>query len=74
MRWAFLFLICDDQRSSAGGAPHQNREGEGKSSMGNEEAKELICMTRGHELKWGSLVGGGCRAEGNKGEKKMGQL
>ena len=42
--------------------------------MENGEAKELICMTHGHELSRGGgggmLVGGGCRAEGNKGEKK----
>ena len=35
--------------------------------MGNGEAKELICTTLGHELKWGKAVGGGCRAEGNQG-------
>ena len=40
-----------------------------KNSIGNREAKELICMIHGHELKGG---GGGCwqegmfRAEGNK--------
>ena len=46
-----------------------------KISIGNVEAKELICMTHGHELKggdwqrgWG-LPGG----EGDKGEK-LGQL
>ena len=37
--------------------------------MGNEEAKELMCTTDGHELRWGMLVGEGCREEGNKGEK-----
>ena len=37
--------------------------------MGNGEAKELICMTHGHELRRvGILVGGVCRAEGSKGE------
>ena len=41
--------------------------------MGNGEAKELICMTHGHELREGGiLVGGRCRAEGNKGEEKNG--
>ena len=45
-----------------------------KSSMGNGEAKELIYMTDGHELRWGNDGGGGCRVEGNKWEKKMGQL
>ena len=28
----------------------QNRQGEVKNSMGNGEAKVLICMTHGHEL------------------------
>ena len=32
----------------------QNRQGEAKNSMGNGEAKELICMTHGHELRWGN--------------------
>ena len=27
-----------------------------KNSMGNGEAKELICMTHGHELKRGMMV------------------
>ena len=53
----------------------QNRQGEVKNSTGNGEAKELTCTTHEHELKEGE-----CqweqeyRAEGNKGEKKMGQL
>ena len=34
------------------------KEGEVKNSMGNGEAKELICMTHGHELWWGNVVGG----------------
>ena len=43
--------------------------------MGNGEAKELTCMTQGLELRWENAGGrGGYRAEGNKGEKKMGQL
>ena len=29
----------------------QNRQGEVKNSMGNGEAKELICTTHGHELR-----------------------
>ena len=41
-----------------------------KNSVGNGEAKELICTTRGHELKEEMLVGEGCKAEGNKGEKR----
>ena len=28
----------------------ENRQGEGKDSVGNVEAKELISMTHGHEL------------------------
>ena len=53
----------------------QNRRGQVKNSMGNGEPKELIRRTRGHDLRWGSAGGiGGYKAEGNKGEKKMGQL
>ena len=29
-------------------------KGEVKNSMRNVEAKELICMTHGHELTWGN--------------------
>ena len=50
---------------------HKNRQGDVKNSMGNGEAKELVCMTHGHELKWQMLVGGGCMAEGNNGKKNM---
>ena len=32
----------------------ENRQGEGKSSVGNVEAKELISMTHGHELQGGN--------------------
>ena len=51
----------------------ENRQGEGKNSIGNGEAKELVCTTHGHELgseegtcwwKWQS------RMEGDKEEKK----
>ena len=49
----------------------ENRQGEGKNSVGNVEAKELISMTRGHEL-YGGNVGGmgwagwsGVRGAGN---------
>ena len=50
----------------------ENRLGEVKNSIGNGEAKEYICMTHGHALR---RVGEGqwevgCRAEGNKREKK----
>ena len=36
----------------------QNRQGEVKNSIGNVEAKELTCMTHGHELRRGMQVGG----------------
>ena len=43
--------------------------------MGNGEAKELICMTHGHELRWGNYDGrGGIGKRRSKEEKKMGQL
>ena len=48
----------------------ENRQGERKNSVGNVEAKELISMTHGHELKaWGGV----CMEEGSEGGK-MGQL
>ena len=43
--------------------------------MGNGEAKELICTTHGHELRWGNA--GGRAGEGRRGvkeRKEMGQL
>ena len=48
----------------------QNRHGEVKNNIGNEEAKELICATHGHELRWGGgmLVGEGQKRI--KGRKK----
>ena len=48
----------------------ENTQRKVKNSIGNVEAKELTCVTHGHELRVGMLQG----AEGNKGEKKMGQL
>ena len=38
-----------------------------KNSIGNVEAKELICMTHGLELRWGN--DGGRRGTGRKGIK-----
>ena len=39
--------------------------------MGNGEAKELICTTHGHELRWGNVGGrGGAVWRGDKGDKK----
>ena len=31
----------------------QNRQEKVKNSIGNGGAKELMCMTHGHELRWG---------------------
>ena len=42
-----------------------------KNSMGNGEAKEVICMTHGHELRCGNAGGKvGARQRGIKGRKK----
>ena len=49
----------------------ENRQGEGKNSVGNVEAKELISMTHGHELRGGLLEG--MEVLGRKGGK-LGQL
>ena len=38
----------------------ENRQGEGKNSVGNVEAKELKCMTHEHELKVGNEGERGC--------------
>ena len=41
--------------------------GEVKNSIGNGEAKELICTTHGHEQRWGGgrmLEGGGVQGGG----------
>ena len=35
----------------------QNRQGQFKNSIGNGEAKELMCTTHGHELRRGSVGG-----------------
>ena len=52
----------------------ENRQGEVKNSIGNGEAKELICTTHGHELR--GRTAGRNRATGQRGakKKKMGQL
>ena len=51
----------------------ENRQGEGKNSVGNVEAKELISMTHGHEVRGEAAGGCGwegvCRAEGSEGGK-----
>ena len=52
----------------------QNRQGNVKNSIGNGEAKEIICMTNGHELSGRITRGnGGTGQRGSKGEK-LGQL
>ena len=48
----------------------QNRQGDVKNSIGNGEAKELVCTTHGHERR--RVEGTGHR--GLKGGKKTGQL
>ena len=52
----------DGGRIGTGNRKHkwqvENRQGEVKNSIGNGEAKELICMTHGHELRWGNDGGG----------------
>ena len=35
----------------------ENRQGESKNIIGNVEAKELICMIHGHQLKGGNVGG-----------------
>ena len=48
----------------------ENRQGQGKNSIGNIEAKELICMTHGYELQGGHVGGSGCAGgSGMKGGK-----
>ena len=43
---------------------------QGKNSIGNVEAKELICTTHGHGLKSGNVGGRGCAGQrGVKGRK-----
>ena len=49
----------------------QNRQGEVKNSMGNEEAGELTGMSHGHDLRWGKGDGRGDAGQrGIKGRKK----
>ena len=52
----------------------ENRQGEGKYSIGNVEAEEHICMTHGRELQGGNV--GGRRCAGWSGVKggEIGQL
>ena len=41
----------------------ENRQGEGKNSVGNVEVKELIGMTHGHELKERNAGRRGCAGQ-----------
>ena len=51
----------------------RKQTGGGKNSIGNVEAKELICMTHGHELQGGMWEGGGGQ-DGVEWGGEMGQL
>ena len=51
----------------------ENRQGEGKNSKGNVEAKELVSVTHGHELLGGGMWEGGGGQDGVEWEG-MGQL
>ena len=52
-----------------------DRQREVKKSIGNGQAKELICRTHGHDLSGrGNADESGVQVKGRKGEKKMGQL
>ena len=44
----------------------ENRQGEGKNSVGNVEAKELISMTHGYELQGGNVGGAGWSGVGGE--------
>ena len=45
---------------------------EGKNSMGNGEANELICTTHGHEVRWKNAGGRqGTGQRGINGRKKL---
>ena len=53
----------------------QNRQGGVKNSIGDGEAKELVCTIHGHEKEWQMLEGLGCAGQrGHKRKKKMGKL
>ena len=49
----------------------QNRQGEVKNRIENGEAKELMCVTPGHELR-GQAWRGGLQGEGEGGEWRKG--
>ena len=47
----------------------ENRQGDVKNNIGNGEAKELICITLGHELRSGNAGGRDLQGRGERGEK-----
>ena len=51
----------------------QNTQVDVKNSIGNEEVKEFICRTHGHELRGDHWRKRGYQVEGDK-EEKLGQL
>ena len=50
----------------------QNRKGEVKNLIGNEEAKEFICMAHGQELRSGGLLNESRVLEGGGQRGKIG--
>ena len=57
------------QRISTINGRQKYRQGEVKNSIGNVEAKDLICMTHGHDVRWGNDGGGCAGCRGIKGRK-----
>ena len=53
---------------------YKNRQGDVKNSIGNEEAKEFICTTHGHEVRGRFLEGSGVSGGGGAKGGKLGQL
>ena len=58
---------CRDYEAQIG--RYKIDRGNVKNSIGNREAKELIFMTHGHELREGLLEGMGYQVERGKGGK-----
>ena len=69
-----LFTItCREKREVKGSVLNWVKSDYLKTIIGNVEAKELICMTHGLELKGGLWVGEGVQGRG-KQRGEMGQL
>ena len=65
----------ENRGKGAGSKKHkwqvENRQGEVKNSIGNVAAKELICVTHGHELQLGDAGGRAIAGQRKiKGRKK----